>query len=241
MAPAAARGRAVLGGAVDGTPPTGTVTYRFYAGEDCTSPALHTDTQPVGPAGAVPASTATSELGVGPYRLQAGYSGDQNYEAGSSPCVAFAVAAPPRPDAMIRRGRPGRPGSGFRGDGTVNTTGVGQTVATSVRPQGTARFTVRIENDGDVAAPMRLVGSRSNAAYRITYLAGGVDITRRVVAGDYRTATLAPSGASSAVVEVVVAARATAPRGARVVAALRASSPTDPPVGDVVKARVTRT
>ena len=81
---------------------------------------------------------------------------------------------------------------GFAGTNVYNTTGVGQTRATTVGRLGTATFTARIENDGDAWDTFTVRGQATTSRYTVTYRAGPTDITARVVAGTYTLANLAP-------------------------------------------------
>jgi hypothetical protein len=80
--------------ATSGVTPTGTVTYTFYRGGDCTSgTVVGTDTVTIA-GGVVPHSVNEGPLGAagGPYAFQAMYSGDANFDSGSSECEPFSVA-----------------------------------------------------------------------------------------------------------------------------------------------------
>lgn len=137
------------------------------------------------------------------------------------------------PDAHIRVG------SGlFVGD-NIYGNGIGQTISTTVRRGGTADLTVRIENDGTTDARISVFGPGSSQAFRITYLAAGVDITERVVAGTYRITSLSPG--ERARVRVQVKAKAAATVGAQTTVRVVVESGEGEGFRDTVKARVRRT
>ena len=88
---------AVLGDAVPGLTPTGTVTYDLYSVAGCTGTPT-SETVSLTGAGSVPRSATTAALAAGSYSYKATYSGDANYASATSSCADFAVAeAPPEP------------------------------------------------------------------------------------------------------------------------------------------------
>jgi hypothetical protein len=85
---------ATLTSETPGITPTGTVTYTFYRGGDCTSPPVVTQVVTVNADGTVPHSSPPQgplTAAGGPYAFQATYSGDANFVEGSSECEPFAV------------------------------------------------------------------------------------------------------------------------------------------------------
>lgn len=124
------------------------------------------------------------------------------------------------------------------GNGVYNANAADQTVATTVGAGGTATFTVRLENDGNLIDALRVTGTASTLTYRITYLVGTTDVTSEVVAGRYGTSALAPD--ARATLRVVIKARAGVPVGSVGKAKITIASATTPAALDVVKAKLTR-
>ncbi len=142
----------------------------------------------------------------------------------------FAPPAPPapQPDARIKKGT-----GAFVGNDVYNTTGLGQT-RTGVAPRGSSvTYTIKVQNDALVADTLRLKGAASNTRFKVTYTAGGADITPAIVAGTYTTPELAPGATFT--VRVVVKVKSTAPAGASLTGALTAKSNTDTTYKDTVK------
>lgn len=75
---------------LDGSTPTGSVTYLLYAGTGCAGRIDRTDSVPLSGEPA-PASTATGRLPAGSYSYEAEYSGDGNHSGSVSACQAFTV------------------------------------------------------------------------------------------------------------------------------------------------------
>jgi hypothetical protein len=75
---------------VEGFTPTSTITYDFYESSECTGTPL-TSSEVSLVDGSPANSPDTGTLGAGTYSVQATYSGDSNYNAGSSSCVPFTV------------------------------------------------------------------------------------------------------------------------------------------------------
>ncbi len=76
----------------DGLTPTGTVTYTFYLGGDCSGAAIDAGILPLNGDGTVPDSNTQGPLQAGSYSFLAAYSGDANYTASTSTCEPFVVA-----------------------------------------------------------------------------------------------------------------------------------------------------
>ena len=134
-----------------------------------------------------------------------------------------------KPDAQIRIGATGT----FVGNDVYNTTGEGQTRTARVARGATITYTIKVQNDALVADTLRLKGTRASTHYRVTYTAGGLDITDEVTAGTYTTPVLSPGATHT--VRAVVKVKATAPIGSSLTAALTAKSATTPAVKDTVK------
>ncbi|MCW2775479.1 MAG: hypothetical protein JWN91_3805 [Nocardioides sp.] len=90
-----------------------------------------------------------------------------------------------QPDAAIRVKKGHFVGIGSYGSGQRVVDDLGKRARTAV-------FEVRLTNRGDAADAMTLHGTAKNAAFKVTYLVGGRDVTRAVTAGTYRTGSLAP-------------------------------------------------
>ncbi len=75
-----------------GVAPTGTVTYTFFATNNCAAGSLvQTSTETIS-GGTVPNSATTVPLGAFNYGFKAVYSGDTNYAGATGPCETFSVA-----------------------------------------------------------------------------------------------------------------------------------------------------
>ena len=134
-----------------------------------------------------------------------------------------------QPDAAIRRGNGTFVGIGAYG-GSAH-----QRLTAHLRPiSKSATFTVRLTNRGDAADGLVVRGTSSSRTFRVTYLAGGTNVTALLTAGHYRTGVVA-AGASVRIV-VKVTLRAAARRGDRRVFELRAGSAHAPTERDVVAA-----
>jgi hypothetical protein len=138
-----------------------------------------------------------------------------------------------RPDAQIRLG-----GGAFIGNGVYNTTGAGQTRSTTVPRLGTATFTVRIQNDGNVADDLRVRGQATTSRYTVTYKAGSTNVTSQVVAGTYTLDDVGPGATRN--LTVIVKARAGTPVGNLVNRLVTVTSVGDTTRKDAVKATVRR-
>ena len=78
-----------------------------------------------------------------------------------------------------------------------------QRVTTVLRPgKRVATYTVRVTNRGDVAESMVLRGAAASKAFAVTYVVGGKNVTKALLAGTFRTSSLSlerlTSGASAA-------------------------------------------
>lgn len=65
-----------------------------------------------------------------------------------------------------------------------------------------ATFEVRVTNRGDSTDRMRIRGVARNSKFMVTYLAGGLNVTRAVTAGTYRTNPLAPKESARLIIRV---------------------------------------
>jgi uncharacterized membrane protein len=138
-----------------------------------------------------------------------------------------------RPDALLALGD-----GAFTGNGIYNTTGAGQSRATRVPDLGTVTFTVRIQNDGNVADTFRVKGRGATNRYAVTYRNGQTNVTAQVVAGTFTTGSLAPGGFRE--LRLTVKPKASTPRGATISRLTTITSQTDTTKKDAVEATVTR-
>lgn len=136
-----------------------------------------------------------------------------------------------QPDGRIKA-----PRSRFRGDDIYNRTGKRQTGKTRAARGTTRVFRIKLQNDGNVPDQLRIRGGRGNASFRVVYLKGQRKVTRRVVAGRFRTRVLQPGGVQLIKLKVTVLAGASA--GSARTWKVLARSTEDPSVRDAVKARV---
>ena len=115
-----------------------------------------------------------------------------------------------KPDGRIRLGA-----GSFVGNNVYNTTAAGQTVTGSAKKGKTITFGISIQNDGTAADSFTLKATGSAAsAYTVKYYAGSTDITAKVVAGTYKTASLAK--AATVLITAKVTIKTTAAAGSKV-------------------------
>lgn len=138
------------------------------------------------------------------------------------------------PDARIRRSV--EPTA--IGDGLYNWDSLGQTRVHTVGAGGTARFQVRLENDGTEDDDLVLQGSRHTTNFWIRYFVDDEEISAAVRNGTYRFAAVGPGGFRS--VRIEVTAKGSAPVRSRAVARLAVASGAEPVLRDRVKAVVYR-
>jgi hypothetical protein len=108
-----------------------------------------------------------------------------------------------RPDGLIRK-----QGSTWWKGGNVYGSAADQTIRQRAHRRHTVASFWRVQNDGVRTDAFTLAGTHGTARYKVRYFAGGVDVTRAVVAGTYHTATLAPGARTTVRVEVTPTARA---------------------------------
>ena len=102
--------------------------------------------------------------------------------------VPYSVRAAYLPDAEVRE-----PAGTFVGAGVFGTSGQKATLRTASYAK--QKFQVRVVNRGAWSDPVAVTGAGSNKFVTVRYVVSGKDVTRQVLAGTYRTPTLA-SGAS---------------------------------------------
>lgn len=234
----AARGRVVEGGtiaytvAVTNTGPT-TLTGLVIAAPDVASCA--TTIASLAP-GATTTRSCTHRATKADIPLKSNQvlvTSDQVMAALSSNLNVFVDPAFRRPDGLIRAGS-----AAFVGDGVQNTTAAGQTRTVRVRRTGKVTFTVRVQNDGNVADQLSVKAASGTKAFTVVYRRGTTNVTRAVVAGTFRTPTLAPGGSTD--LKVVVRPTKLAKKGAAITRSVTTTSTGDSTRRDVVSYKVVR-
>ncbi len=109
--------------------------------------------------------------------------------------VPYSVRSTYLPDAEVRG-----PRGPFVGAGIFGLSGQKATVRTS--SYATKKFQVRIANRGVKSDRVAVTGTGSNRHVTVRYLVGRKDVTREVLAGDYRTRKLAPGAAITITVKL---------------------------------------
>ena len=148
----------------------------------------------------------------------------------------YTVADRPHlPDAMVRVAG----GRGWVGADVHGPAGSQSVTAAIPDPRGSVTVQVRLQNDGTVTDQIAVLGTGSGHAFSVIYRVAGVDVTRRVLAGTYRTPGLEPGERVTlrAIVTRTAAARVGASRRFRVLG----RSAADPAVRDAVAWKVTAT
>jgi len=134
-----------------------------------------------------------------------------------------------RPDGRVRVGA-----GAFVGDNVYNSTGSGQSQTGSSARGGTVTFGISIENDGNGAEDFEVKATGSaTSAYTVKYFRGTSDITVAVVAGTYRTPSLAPGANYLITARVIV--ESTAKAGSSVTRLVTITSGADVPTKDSIK------
>ena len=151
-------------------------------------------------------------------------------QSGPPPCTEPCQ----RPDALVRRYSE----AGRDGDGIYNRDSLGQTRVSMVLARRTARFVVRVENDGSLTDDLVLAGTRNTDTFFIRYFVGQQEVSARMRAGTYRFPAVPPGSHRAVVVEVQ--ARAAAKVGNKVIARVAVRSGALPARLDRVKMVVYR-
>jgi alpha-tubulin suppressor-like RCC1 family protein len=139
-----------------------------------------------------------------------------------------------RPDGQISAARAGP----FRGDDVYNLNGWKQTLRMNLIPGATARFFVRLENDGASPDHFFLSAPRGPRRFKIQFLRRGVEITQEIRRGTYWIAV--GSGMTKGIhIRITARAHATFPPGIGVGEPLRIESGENSKLIDVVRAAVT--
>lgn len=97
----------------------------------------------------------------------------------------------------------------------------------------TVTYYFSTQNDAPFPDTLRLRGSASDTRFKVTYTAGGTDITSEFTAATYTTPPLAPGATFTVKVQVKV--RATSPAGSSLNAEMTVKSDRDPAIKDTVK------
>jgi hypothetical protein len=106
---------------------------------------------------------------------------------------------PAKPDGRIRQG------SGpFVGNNVYNATAANQTATGSAGVGSTVTFGISIQNDGMAAGTFGVHAAGSASGYSVKYFVGTADRTAAVVAGTYRTPSLAIGGTRLLTAKVTV-------------------------------------
>lgn len=146
---------------------------------------------------------------------------------------SYTVRAPHlQPDGLIRKAG----STTWKGDNRYGTAR-GQKVRQEAHRRQAVKSFWRVQNDGERADDVRLVGTGGNRRFRVRYLRAGVDVTAAVVAGTYRTSTLVPG--QSVTLEVVVTPTRRAPIGSTRTVTMATVSSGDPNSVDRVATSVT--
>ena len=157
---------------------------------------------------------------------------------GEGPLSAVAVVVVPcRPDLEVANSR----AAPFGGDDVyLDQPGSPQNRTTEVARRDTVVFPVRVGNDGEVAASIRLQAALSGApsGFGVAIRRGTQDVTAEVLAGTYVVEDLAPGDTALLTVRVTAFGRST--RGAARKVDVTASSSATPTLSDVVRVRALR-
>jgi len=121
--------------------------------------------------------------------------------------------------------------------GTISLTGIGQTVAVRQPRHTTRSYYVRVQNDGQAADRLAIIGPAGKPGLVVRYFAGGRDVTPSVINGSYVTGMLAPGAAT--VLRLVVSATADARVGSVTSWPLTVTSRANALSHDVVTTRIT--
>jgi hypothetical protein len=119
--------------------------------------------------------------------------------------TAALAAVRYQPDGLVRMATSGVPGGlshtyhgPWLGNNIYNATGAHQTAVTAVVPGGETAgyyfytFDISIQNDGSAADRFTVKATGARSAWVVTYSRDATNITSAVVAGTYRTPSLAP-------------------------------------------------
>jgi uncharacterized repeat protein (TIGR03803 family) len=109
---------------------------------------------------------------------------------------------PGNPDALVAKVR-GSGTSAPLGDGVINTSGSGQSVAAKIPVGATKTFEVTVQNDGASEHAFRVQGPGSDKRFKVRYFDdAGQEITSAVVAGTYEAINIPVAGSAKLAVKV---------------------------------------
>jgi len=115
-----------------------------------------------------------------------------------------------KPDGRVRLGT-----GAFAGNDIYNTTGTSQSRTGSAARGRSVTFGISIQNDGTSVDRFKVKATgTARSAYTVKYFRGTTDVTAAVVAGTYRTSSLAP--ATTYLIKARVTVRSTAAVGSAV-------------------------
>ena len=145
----------------------------------------------------------------------------------------IALWGPPivvrRPDGSIRLGA-----GAYVGNNVYNTTGTSQSRTGSAARGRSVTFGISIQNDGTSVDRFKVKATgTARSAYAVKYFRGTTDVTAAVVAGTYRTSSLAP--AATYLIKARVTVRSTAAVGSAVKRLVTITSVGNSTMKDAVK------
>ena len=155
-------------------------------------------------------NSVVNALAVSPASADLYVGGEFSDAAGIATADYIALWGPPvvvrRPDGRIRLGA-----GVYVGNNVYNTTGTSQSRTGSALRGDSITFGISIQNDGtnDDRFLVKATGA-ARSAYSVRYFRGTTDITTAVVAGTYKTTTLARGATSLITARVTVKSTATA-------------------------------
>jgi hypothetical protein len=162
-----------------------------------------------------------------------GQLGDGTEKDRRKPVSVIGLVGAYQPDAIIARVRSGL----YRGNDVYNTSGLGQTQRTDVKPGRTATFYVRVQNDGTSPDTFTLEGiSGKRQGFIVHFFHGTTNITSSVSAGSFSTGPIASLEAAR--FRITVKARSTTDRDSLTRVRLTASSVGEAGRQDLAKANV---
>jgi len=149
------------------------------------------------------ATVPVTEAFGSPYTITVGLTlGSAGWQISTGGCAQASVAVVRKPDGRIRLGTHGYPGTTtsyhakFVGNNIYNTTGARQkaTVENFNELEGAFKtFDISIQNDGTRADRFKVKATgAATGGWTVAYFHGSTNITSAVVAGTFRTASLAP-------------------------------------------------
>ena len=195
---ASAYDTSTLGGLVNGTVPTGTVTYTLFGDLTCTAALTSPQQVTLDSGGNAPDSSATAALAAGSYSYQATYSGDSFYSHSMSSCepftllVASSTISTSVDDTLTTGPWDGTEDTGASAYDTSTVTSV-----SGVTPTGTVTYSFFLTSDCSGSAATQIVtlsaGNIPNSS-PTSPLAAGAYSYMATYSGDRNYAASGPSG-----------------------------------------------